>query len=372
MADSNTTNYGWVKPDVGASDDTWGNKLNTNFDGVDGVVKSVSDAAAAAQTTATGAQTTATGATAAAAAAQTTANGAQTTASAALPLSGGTMTGAITLANDPTANLQPATKQYVDATGMRQNRNGIINGQFRVNQRAYVSGASLAAGAYGFDRWKAGASGAMCSFTFTGARTVVTITTGSVVQIIESVNVEGGTYTLSWTGTALGSLNGGGFLASPVTAALPANTNARVEFSGGTLSDVQLELGSQATRFDRLTYSDEFAHCQRYYETSYDNGVAVGTATQNGQELLMAGPPPGIIAGGKNATFKVTKRAAPTVTAYSPFNGIAGKAYDANAAVNSDVNIPSVGQNGFCWNSTLAAGAAGVNMRIQWAANAEL
>ena len=44
----------------------------------------------------------------------TAAAAAQTTANAALPKAGGTMTGAITLAADPAANLQPATKQYVD------------------------------------------------------------------------------------------------------------------------------------------------------------------------------------------------------------------------------------------------------------------
>lgn len=32
----------------------------------------------------------------------------------AMPKSGGTFTGAVTLAGDPTANLQPTTKQYVD------------------------------------------------------------------------------------------------------------------------------------------------------------------------------------------------------------------------------------------------------------------
>lgn len=32
-----------------------------------------------------------------------------------LPLSGGTMTGALTLSGDPTANLHAATKQYVDS-----------------------------------------------------------------------------------------------------------------------------------------------------------------------------------------------------------------------------------------------------------------
>lgn len=54
---------------------------------------------------------------------QATLDAAQATAAAALPTAGGTMTGAIVLAADPTANLHPATRQWVTAQ-----INALING----------------------------------------------------------------------------------------------------------------------------------------------------------------------------------------------------------------------------------------------------
>ena len=58
--------------------------------------------------------------------------------------------------------------------------NLVINGQFQINQRAF-SGGALAAGAFGYDRWKADTGGANVSVSSYD----VTLASGTLVQTIE-------------------------------------------------------------------------------------------------------------------------------------------------------------------------------------------
>tara|TARA_R110000822_G_scaffold306413_1_gene432688 strand:- start:391 stop:819 length:429 start_codon:yes stop_codon:yes gene_type:complete len=118
-------------------------------------------------------------------------------------------------------------------------KNVIINGNFGINQRAVTGSVVLSAGVYGHDRFKAGASG--CSYTFATSANVTTLTisAGSLIQVVEGINLQTGTYTLSWTGTAQGKIGGGSYASSGTTGSATGGTNLNVEFNTGTISLVQ-------------------------------------------------------------------------------------------------------------------------------------
>jgi hypothetical protein len=108
-----TPNYGLEKPEVNADSDQWGARLNANSDTIDAVMKANETAAGAALPLAGG---TLTGPLALAADPTLPAQAANKhyVDTHALPLTGGTLTGALALAADPTTALQAATRQYVD------------------------------------------------------------------------------------------------------------------------------------------------------------------------------------------------------------------------------------------------------------------
>jgi hypothetical protein len=165
-------------------------------------------------------------------------------------------------------------------------RNRLINGDFQINQRAFAGGA-LAAGIYGFDRWKAGAGGAAISL---GGKTL-TLTSGSIVQIMEAPDLAGAqvtvsvedlttrdlTITLAASGSGSGSVSGDivqGTGRCGVALTIPATATGNISLeiapkSGGagapTFRKVQVEPGAFATPFEFRPAATEKALAQRYY-----------------------------------------------------------------------------------------------------------
>lgn len=267
----------------------------------------------------------------------------------ALQRSGGTMTGAIVLPGNAVNPLGAVPKQQLDsAVAAIAGRNCVINGTFSINQRSFAGGA-LAAGIYGHDRWKAGGGGA--TYTVTGE--AATITAGTLQQVIEGVNVpEGGTYTLSWSGTAQARVDGGSYAASPITVTgKTAGANTTVEFGTGTVSLVQYKAGSAATTFERRHFGLELALCQRYYEVSGHDSYYSGSVQFGGAYYA-------------TSSFKATKRiAAPTVVTTN--GGATG--FDA-----SNPTVSSSSADGFTVTKGANATNAGGFYIYTWTASAEL
>ena len=88
------------------------------------------------------------------------------------------------------------------------------------------------------------------------------------------------------------------------------------------ITGVQLEIGSQSTPFEHRSFGDELARCQRYYQKSYIDGVAVGTVTQVG--CSMNSVPTAGNTWRYTHNFTSHMRATPTYTFYVPDTGTSG------------------------------------------------
>ena len=262
-------------------------------------------------------------------------------------------------------------------------KNLLIDAGFTINQRGYVSAATLVSGAYGHDRWKAGASGGDYSFTQLASNTQITIASGkSLIQVVEDKNVSGTSYVLSWEGTAQAryavnsATPAGSYAASPIViTGQTAGTTMSVEFNTGTLSKPQLELGAVATSFDVRPYGTELALCQRYYESTFSIGSAPvqnggGTNVLRISQTAAAGAP----CRGFTWIYKTTKRDTPsTITSYNPS---AANANVRNFTRSNDATISGVtGINtiGITFSFTSSAGSAvGDDNGVGFSADAEL
>lgn len=90
------------------------------------------------------------------------------------------------------------------------------------------------------------------------------------------------------------------------------------------ITGIQLERNTTATPFEWIPYGTELALCQRYYESSYNIGVAAATPSAAGQLLMVPVFNINSTAYTQVIYYKVSKRTTPTVTPYA-YDGTSGK-----------------------------------------------
>jgi hypothetical protein len=185
---------------------------------------------------------------------------------------------------------------WVAVGGSTAGVNLLLNSNFAINQRAYVSAANLASGSYGFDRWKSNYTNTTLTFTASTQGQSLTINaSGGLQQVIEQGLVPAGTYTLSWTGTATARVyNSGGtppsYAASPVTFTADGTANVVVEFTAvsttKTVSKVQFNAGTNTTwALATPTLQTELSACSRYF-TIVSTAMGTGNSTTQIQSAI--------------------------------------------------------------------------------------
>jgi len=157
------------------------------------------------------------------------------------------------------------------------------------------------------------------------------------------------------------------------------------------MTGAQLTVGSVAVPFEFKSYADDLLDCQRYYEKSYNDGVNPATANSAGCITCIQDRSLGD--GGGNhrhfgfASFKVKKRANPTVTLYSQAgtaanfttnrwgnSGTAGfyNAYVAVSADGSNAGANDIGMSHFAFSGVTPAQTTLNTGVIHFVADAEL
>ena len=101
------------------------------------------------------------------------------------------------------------------------------------------------------------------------------------------------------------------------------------------ITDVQLEVGSEATDFEQRPFSEELALCQRYYCKTSDYTTAPNSIDNSGQLI-------GIANGSTNRpmvtwNYPVAMRDTPTISFWSPATGTAARCH--NASITTDLTV---------------------------------
>ena len=162
------------------------------------------------------------------------------------------------------------------------------------------------------------------------------------------------------------SMNTSTFTTFTYSYAIPANSTSsgfKIEFSatqaGATnayfeIAEVQVEIGSVATPFERRLYGQELMLCQRYYQKTYDIGTALGTGTNTGAISLFYNTTFGAAAAFR---FMAEMRAAPTMVGYAT-NGTINQ-WSIMGGTTNTVTFGDIGTKGCRYVQVTSGGTVG-------------
>lgn len=330
-----------------------------------------------------------------------------------------------------------ASTQSTAATGFGF-KNRIINGNMALAQRGtsatVTAGTTVPTASTGYpcvDRFfvystganvtaaqVAGSGATQYRLQITGAASVTAVGVGQRIEQMNSYDMAGSTATLSvdlantalstvtWTASYATTANTFGTIGTPtktqiatgtftvsstvtnfstqISIPAAATTGIEILFTVGaqtsgtfTVGNVQLTKSATAEAFDVRSVGTELALCQRYYEKSYQQGVAVPTNSSNAGYAVSFTTV--ALATGTNygtVKYSVTKRIAATVTTYSyvssttnVVSALGGTDLSANSCVVSIAADDSfVVYNNSGGNITPSSGG----FAFHWSASAEL
>lgn len=120
--------------------------------------------------------------------------------------------------------------------------------------------------------------------------------------------------------------------------------NGSMGIQNGTFQfwGVQVEQNNVATPFENRPIGVELALCQRYYQKSYSQSVAPGTASQNGAITVFYNASYGATFGFQ---FRTVMRAAPSITLYSQSSGTISRV-DSIGVGDATYTLGEIGDGG--------------------------
>jgi len=154
----------------------------------------------------------------------------------------------------------------ITASSVLGYKNSIINGDFKINQRGYISGAATSgANEYTLDRWRVVTSGQSLTWSDTNGKRTVTAPAGGIEQVIEGQFLQGGTFAISFEGSATVSVDGTP-RTNGETFSITGGINVIIKVAGGTCANIQLERNTVATAFEQIPTALALSLCHRYYQ----------------------------------------------------------------------------------------------------------